>query len=254
MHRLSAEGKGLIASDNLAQLKHLKLGDQVELPTLTAAVTLPIVGVVRDYSSQLGTLFIDRSVYLRYWCDDSVDFFRLYLKAGIRVDQVRQRILQEFAQHRRLFVLLSEEVRNHVLGLIDRWLRITYIQIAVAVFVAVLGIANALAISILDRRRELGVLRALGALNQQIRRTIWMEGLIIGFIGLIMGVSLGAVVQFYMLELLHKDFAGFSYDYVFPLTIVAVLVPTILISAFVSALGPAEAAVRYPLIEALEYE
>ena len=53
-------------------------------------------------------------------------------------------------------------------------------QIAVAVLVAVLGIVNALTVSITDRRRELGVLQAVGGLRRQIRHTIWMEAVAIG--------------------------------------------------------------------------
>ena len=53
-------------------------------------------------------------------------------------------------------------------------------QIAVAVLVAILGIVNTLTVSITDRRRELGVLQAVGGLRGQIRRTIWLEALAIG--------------------------------------------------------------------------
>ena len=59
----------------------------------------------------------------------------------------------------------------------------------VAVLVAILGIVNTLTVSITDRRRELGVLRAVGGLRNQIRGTIWMEALAIGIIGLVLGIA-----------------------------------------------------------------
>ena len=65
----------------------------------------------------------------------------------------------------------------------------TYMQVFVAVVVALLGIVNTLTVSITDRRRELGVLRAVGGLRHQIRDTVWMEALAIGFIGLVLGVA-----------------------------------------------------------------
>ena len=70
-------------------------------------------------------------------------------------------------------------------------------QIAVAVLVAILGIVNTLTVSITDRRRELGVLQAVGGLRSQIRRTIWIEALSIALIGLVLGFALGAV-QLYL--------------------------------------------------------
>ena len=73
----------------------------------------------------------------------------------------------------------------------------TYVQIAVAVLVAVLGIVNTLTVSITDRRRELGVLQAVGGLRNQIRQTIWMEAVTIGAIGVILGLAFGAL-QLYL--------------------------------------------------------
>ena len=74
-------------------------------------------------------------------------------------------------------------------------------QTAVAVLVAILGIVNALTVSITDRRRELGVLQAVGGLRNQIRHTIWMEAIAIGIIGVVLGLALGAVQLFYSIEI-----------------------------------------------------
>ena len=57
---------------------------------------------------------------------------------------------------------------------------------------AILGIVNALTVSIIDRKRELGVLRAVGALRRQIRQTVWMEAAAIGLVGLALGLLFGA--------------------------------------------------------------
>jgi putative ABC transport system permease protein len=145
-------------------------------------------------------------------------------------------------------------VRQYILKLTEQWLGLTYIQVFVAVLVAVLGIVNTLTVSIIDRRRELGVLQAVGALRQQIRNTVWMEAISIGAIGCILGFALGAINLHYILEFTSRDISGFRVAYEFPLTIAAVMLPIILAAAFLSALWPAEAAVRGSLVEALEYE
>jgi putative ABC transport system permease protein len=122
------------------------------------------------------------------------------------------------------------------------------------VLVAILGIVNTLTVSITDRRRELGVLRAVGGLHGQVRRTIWLEALSIGTLGLVLGFTLGAVNLYYILQIVHHDIAGMRLDYVFPLDTSLALVPTILASAFIAAIWPAESAVHGSLVEALEYE
>ena len=82
MYRLTAAGRGLMVSDNLAQLQRLRLGELLEIPAPNGIIRLPIVGIVVDYSDQQGTILMDRTLFQRYWNDDSVNIFRLYLKPG----------------------------------------------------------------------------------------------------------------------------------------------------------------------------
>jgi putative ABC transport system permease protein len=196
---------------------------------------------------------MDRRVFRQYWHDDSVNVFRLYLKPGAPMPEVRQRIVERYAGARQVFVLTNAELKGYILKITDQWFGLTSVQIAVAVLVAILGIVNTLTVSITDRRRELGVLQAVGGLRGQIRRTIWMEALSIGTLGLILGFGLGAINLYYILQIVHEDIAGMRLDYVFPVAVVAALVPTILASALVAAIWPAESAVHGSLVEALEY-
>ena len=197
---------------------------------------------------------MDRSLFTRYWNDDSVNVFRIYLQTGAAEADVKRRILAKFGSERRLFVLTNREVRSYILRLTDQWFGITYVQIAVAVLVAVLGIVNTLTVSITDRRRELGVLQAVGGLRGQIRRTIWLEALTIGAVGLVLGLAFGALQLYYSLRIIGVDVAGLRLAYEYPYQISLALVPVILAVAFISAVGPAESAVRGSLVEALEYE
>jgi putative ABC transport system permease protein len=254
MHRLASAGQGVIIAENVANLDHVGLGDTLELATPRGLLRLPVVGILRDYSDQQGTVFLDRGVYLRYWNDDTADIFRIYLQPGASAEEVKRAILEKFSGQRRLFVMFNQELRSYILRLVDQWFGITYVQIAVAVLVAVLGIVNTLTVSITDRRRELGVLRAVGGLRRQIRRTLWLEGLTIGTIGIILGFALGAVSLYYQLQVIVRDFSGLPLDYEYPVTIAALLVPVILVAALGAAIGPAESAVRSSLVQALEYE
>jgi putative ABC transport system permease protein len=167
---------------------------------------------------------------------------------------VRNGVLDAISGQRRLLVMMNAEVREYVLQLTDQWLSMTYNQVAVAILVAVLGIVNTLTVSITDRRRELGVMQAVGGLRRQIRRTVWLEAVSIGVIGLVLGIGLGAVNLYYTLGMVKRDLGGLDLDYVFPISIILSMIPTILGAAFVAALGPAESAVRGALVEALEYE
>jgi putative ABC transport system permease protein len=254
MYSRTAAGQGLMVSDNLAQLQRLALGDVLEVPAPYGVIRLPIVGVVVDYSDQQGTILMDRRLFQQYWHDDTVNIFRLYLKPGTPMPDVRRNILERYAGTRQVFVLTNDELKAYILKITDQWFGLTSVQIAVAVLVAILGIVNTLTVSITDRRRELGVLQAVGGLRGQIRRTIWIEALSIGTLGLILGFGFGAINLYYILQIIHQDIAGMRLDYQFPVGVVAALVPTILASAFIAAIWPAESAVHGSLVEALEYE
>jgi len=254
MNRLAGEGKGVILSENLSALTNLRLGDIVEIPATAETIRLPVVGVIRDLSNQMGTIILDRSVYIRAFSDDTVDVFRVYLNPGMKTEDARSAIVERVGSRRHMFVLSNREIRDYIGKVMDQWFGLTYLQVIVAMLVAILGIVNTLTVSITDRRRELGVLRAVGGLRNQIRGTVWMEAAAIGAIGLILGVVTGAINLYYELQIIQHDLTGIPLSYRFPLGIVAILIPMILCTSFASALLPAETAVRTSLVEALEYE
>ena len=254
MYGEAAAGRGVIVSDNFALQHRRKVGEMLRLNTPEGPLELPILGTVVDYSDQKGSILLDRAVYERYWKDDSVNIIRMYLEPGVTVAQIRDRVAAQVGDRYKYFVFTNEDLRSYILKMTDQWFGLTYIQIAVAVLVSILGIVNTLTVSITDRRRELGVLQAVGGLRMQIRGTIWLEALAIGAIGLVLGWVFGAVALYYALETSARDLSGMRLEYTYPFRMALVLIPVILGSSFLSALGPAETAVRGSLVEALEYE
>jgi putative ABC transport system permease protein len=150
--------------------------------------------------------------------------------------------------------MLNSEIKDYIMKVADAWFGMTYVQVVVAMAVALLGIVNTLTVSISDRRRELGVLRAVGGLRAQIRGTVWLEAISIGAIGLMLGIAVGTIFLYYELQALANGFGGMPLDYEFPFAIAGILLPVILGAALISAILPAETAVRSSLVEALEYE
>jgi putative ABC transport system permease protein len=253
MYRLAAAGQGLIVSDTFARLQRLRLGETIDIPAPFGNVRLPVVGIIVDYTDPQGSILMDRTLFARHWRDDSANIFRLYLRPGADAGAVKQQILERFPK-RRMFVLTNAEVRAYVVQITDQWVGLTSVQIAVAVLVAMLGIVNTLTVSIADRRREIGVLKAVGGLNRQIRLTVWIEAVTIGGFGLALGLAFGAINLYYLLQIVRNDIAGIRLDYQFPWPMLLVLAMAIPGAAFVAALWPGELAVRGSLVEALEYE
>jgi putative ABC transport system permease protein len=254
MHRLAAAGKGVVIAENLAELLDARLESTSRIPAPTGILALPVTGIVKDYSNQEGTLFLDRSVFIRHWSDSTVDMFRVYTLPNASENAVKAGLARALQGRYRFFVLTNSELKRFILRLADQWWGMTYAQIVMAVLVSILGIVNTLAVSITERKRELGILRAIGAMPGQVRRTIWLEAFTLGTIGLVLGASVGALNLLYQLEMVKRDITGMHLAYTFPTYIALLFVPVILLAAFLSAFGPAEYAVRSSLVEALEYE
>jgi putative ABC transport system permease protein len=254
MYAQAAIGQAVLVSEGFARLHDVKLGETLEIPAPGAPLRLPVVGIVRDFTDQQGSILISRELYTKAWSDDKVNLFRVYLAPGADPTATRQKILDAYGNTQRLFVLTNADVRGFISNITNQWFGLTYLQIAIAMLVAILGIVNALTVSITDRRRELGVLQAVGGLRNQIRHTIWMEAGAIGIIGVILGLALGAITLFYATGIAKRDLIGIEIGYEYPLGMLSFLVPVILGCSWLAALGPASSAVRGSLVEALEYE
>src|SRR5205823_3122466 len=140
----------------------------------------------------------------------------VYLRPHVDPAAVKEAILGRFSGNRRLFVLSSREAREYVANLTNQWFGLTWLQMAVAILVAVLGIVNSLTVTIADRRRELGILRAVGALGIQVRGTIWMEAAAIAVVSVVLGLAFGAMHLYCVLQISSRDFPGFRFDYTYP--------------------------------------
>ena len=81
-----------------------------------------------------------------------------------------------------------------------------------------------------------------------------MEAMTVGFVSLVLGLGLGALHLYCLLESTARDFPGFRFDYMYPYSIALALFPLVLLTAVLSALAPAEGAVRGSLVQAIEYE
>jgi putative ABC transport system permease protein len=254
MTRRAAAGEGVIAASSLAAIRGFKKGSIMEISAPGGILWLPILGTRVDFSDQQGAFVMDRSIYQRYWKDDTFNLMRLYVKEGYDPEQVRKQILDRFGGNRKLFVYTNPAIRELISRTTGQWFGMTYVQLIVSLIVAVMGIVNTLTVSITDRRRELGVLRAVGGLRQQIRYTIWLEAGAIGVIGVVLGCMAGAMTLYYNLAMVAGDVAGLRVDYLYPFPFAAALFPVIAATAFLASLWPAESAVRSSLVESLEYE
>ena len=174
-------------SENMSHRFDLHAGDRIALGTRSGTKTYAIVGVAVDYTSDLGTVMMDRKTYLEGWADDRVDTFELHLAKGASIEGVRGTINERYGEQRALFVLTNREFRGEFEKAVNQIFQTLRVLQLVTLIVAALSIVNAVLANVLDRVREIGVLRAIGMLRSRLRRLIVLEATMVGAIGTVAG-------------------------------------------------------------------
>src|SRR5581483_2962866 len=123
----------------------------------------------------LGTIIMHRRDYLANWGDTKVDVFDVYLHKGADPLAAKQEIAAKLGAQYDLHPLTKAELQGHIDQMIERFYGIAYAQQVVVMLVAALGVVTALLISVLQRRREMGLLRAIGASQLQVIHSVLAE-------------------------------------------------------------------------------
>jgi putative ABC transport system permease protein len=244
---------GVIVGRGYADEAGIKVGDTMELDGPSARRRAKVAGIVdtvfaggQTTSMSLGTM---RDVY--GVTSDS----QIALKATS--NDTRERLQEEVEKvlkrdHPNLTALSNDQLKSDIEGQVSQQFGFFNAIVGVAIFVSLFGIINTLSMSVIERTREIGVLRALGTTRWQVRRTVADESLVIAMIGALMGITIGAGLGFALLKGLSFGIPGVSYRA--PIgTMIGVAVAAVILGIIASLL-PARRAARLDVVEALSYE
>lgn len=167
---------------------------------------------------------------------------------------IRSQIEQLTSTNVHALIYTNAEFKAWIAGLVNQFFLLNYMQLVVAVLVAVLGILNTLIISVSERRREIGILRALGGLRSQVRKVVLLEAVAISIVGVLVG-ALAAVFSIeFMSHTVSMVLAGYNIPFYFPVTLILLSFPVVMAASLAAGWWPARNAVRMNVIEAIGYE
>ena len=146
-------------------------------------------------------------------------------------------------QHPNAFVETPTEFRQRVEGMIDQALTMVNVMVALAVVIALIGIANTLALSVFERTRELGLLRAVGMSRRQLRRMVRYEVAVVATFGATLGVSLGLLFGFGVVTVLPASIAS---GLAIPISQIAIVMLVVVAAAAGVATGTPSRPPRHP--------
>jgi putative ABC transport system permease protein len=245
-------GDEAVVSESFARDHGLAVGDEFGLLTQTGAEpAFTVAGEFESKANIFGSVLVTQAVMTRAFkqTKDTTDF--VVLASGADAIKV-QAILTAGAA--KLFptaeVLNQGELKELREGQIDGVVRLFYLLLGLAVLISLFGIINTLGLSIYERRRELGMLRAIGMSRRQVRTMIRYESVITALIGAILGLALGVLFAALIAQPLKGE--GFTLSY--PVgSLVAILLVAVVVGV-VAAILPARRASRLDVLESLQYE
>ncbi len=243
----------ILVSEPFTNKHHVQAGDSIEISLGEARARFRIVDVYYDYSSERGTILMDRDTLLRYLPDPASSNIAVFVKSGQDVDAVRTEILNA-AAGRQILIFSDRDLRREAIRVFDRTFAITYALEAIAVLVAVMGIAGALLALVIDRRRELGLLRFLGAAPSQIRKLILVEAGLLGLLANLAGFAIGYLLSLILVFVINKQSFGWTIRFHWPIAVLCGALTVVYVATVLAGLYPAEIAVTLNPLEVVHEE
>ncbi|MDY3562552.1 ABC transporter permease [Gemmata sp. JC673] len=242
----------VLVSHNFVERHKVKVGDTVLVPGPRGPVPLVIVGAVRDYSWSRGTIFLDRARYAKLFGDNLIDICHVFVKPGETGGA--EPALDRYAADKGLFVTDRFSLRKFLSELLNRVYVLAYMQQLLVGVVAALGVVTALLISVLQRKRELGLLLAVGATPGQVLLSVLAEAFLMGAFGTVLGVLIGLPMEWYVLKVMFVDESGFNLDMLIPWKATLGIASASITLATLAGLLPAWRAIQTRIPDAMQYE
>ncbi len=243
----------VLVSEPFTYKHHVRTGDTITLSLGAARPSFRIVDVYYDYGSERGSILMDRQTMLRYLPDPAPSNLAIYLAPNATAETVREEITRASASYR-VLLFSNRDLRAEAIRIFDRTFAITYALEAVAVIVAVMGIAGALLALVIDRRRELGLLRFLGAAAGQVRKQILVEAGLLGLLANFAGLTLGFALSLVLIYVINKQSFGWTIRFHWPVAVLLGAISVVYVATVLAGLYPAQVAVRLNPLEAVHEE
>jgi len=247
------DSNAVVVSEPFTYKHHKKAGDSITLSLGETKATFRIADVYYDYSSERGSILMDRNTLLRYLPDPAPSNLAIYVSPDAQVEKVRAAIEKAAAGHR-VLLFSNRDLRIEAIRIFDRTFAITYALEAVAVIVAVMGVAGALLALVIDRRRELGLLRFLGAATGQVRKLILVEAGLLGLLANLAGMALGFALSLVLIYVVNKQSFGWTIRFHWPVGILLGALTVVYLATVLAGLYPAQVAVRLNPLEIVHEE
>jgi putative ABC transport system permease protein len=245
-------GRNMIINGSFLMTIPVKVGDALALVTPNGPEKYTVVAVGTDLlSAKVVTAYISQANLAADFGRTDDVFIQLNLKPGVKAANVDAQIKAVAADYPQFTVIAGKTYIDQMLQLVKAVFAGMYFLLAFLAFPSLIAMVNTLTISVLERTREIGMIRAVGGTRKQIRRMVVAEALLLAAVGTAFGILSGMYLGYVIVNALSSLF---PMTYSFPLGgLLAGIVIGLLFGAL-AAIIPARQAARLQVVEALRYE
>ena len=243
---------GAFVKDEYADKHDLAIGSRFDLKTPTGEVVpLRVAGVFDEPTggSPFGDVSISSATFDRSFASSDNEFTFVNMRGGVTEANTAalERAVREFPEAN---VETRDQFRERQLSQLDTVLNVLYALLALSVIVSLFGIVNTLVLTVFERTRELGMLRAIGMTRRQVRRMIRHESIVTALIGAVLGIAVGV----FLAALVTQTLSDQGIVFAIPWVTLVVFVVIAIAAGVLAAVFPARRASRLNVLEALQYE
>ena len=240
----------VLIEEQFAEAHDLGVGDEYDVTTPSGGrATLTAVGIYRDPTILQGSLASTATLRQISPARDPISLL-VALDDGADLSQVQASIKDALANFPTAEVENRAEYQDTLSAQLDQIVYLLYALLAMSVLISLFGIANSLFLSIHERTSELGVLRAIGTTAGQVRRMVRYESVITAVIGGVLGIALGIVFAWLLIESLSE----FDLQLSLPVGQLAAFLILAVVVGVVGSIAPARRAARVDVLDAIEHE
>lgn len=247
-----AAGRNMIVNGSFLTTLQVQVGDTVEVTTPNGTVEYTIVAAATDMlNAKVVTAFISQdNLAADFGRTDDV-FIQLNLTAGADAEAVDDQIKAVATGYPQFTVIAGKGYIDQMMQLIKVVFVGMYFMLAFLAFPSFIAMLNTLAINVIERTREIGMIRAVGGTRKQVRRMVVAEALLLAAVGTAFGILAGMYLGYVIVQGLA---VMFPMNYLFPVSGIVAGIVIGLLFGFLAAIIPARQAARLQVVEALRYE
>jgi putative ABC transport system permease protein len=241
---------GAFVDNDYAEKHNLQIGSPIKITVPNGDVVPLVIKGIFDPpagGSPFGTVTFSSATFDKNF-DQPENLFSFVKMTGGVTDENTQALENSLKDFPNAKAQTRDEFKDNQVSFLNNILNVLYILLALSVIVSLFGIINTLVLTVFERTREIGTLRAVGMTRRQVRRMIRYESVITALIGAALGIVLGLVLAGLLTA--RVDFINFAV----PVTQIVVFAIAAIIVGIVAAILPARRAAKLNVLQALQYE